>query len=275
MKRFLNAHSALISILILLWACSCKKETISSSQYPIPTNLKMVTSGYAAGAATRVVIYAENDLFAGYNQLYIALYDSVSNVRITQAQISLFMSSLSGSGTSLQGVVENPVGTQAYNGLFNCAAVFTSANSNWVLTVQIKGLANQKAGSSVNGINVVQTSPARSYSLTPQNETSSIFVCLVQPYNPQLGVNNLELAIYKQTTTGAYVADSSYQVTMSAEMPAMQGMNSPNNVNPVYTTNGHYLGKVNLIMGGNWQISVGLMKGGIVADSSHYFALSL
>ena len=84
-----------------------------------------------------------------------------------------------------------------------------------------------------------------------------------------------ELAIYKQTNTGAYVPDPSYQITLVAEMPDMQGMTSPNNVNPVYTANGHYLGKINLIMGGDWQVNLSLLNSGVVADSSHYFALSL
>ena len=72
-----------------------------------------------------------------------------------------------------------------------------------------------------------------------------------------------------------FAPDSSYNVMIDAEMPSMSGMNSPNYVNPVYTGNGHYLGKVDFIMSGEWQINMSLLHNTALADSSHYFDLSL
>ena len=99
-KTFAQVFAA---VFILLAVASCRKE--NTAPYPIPSGLKMISSGYAAGAAMKVVIYASQDLYVGYNKLYIALYDSVSNARITQAQVSL--SALTCMGAS--GPVENPI----------------------------------------------------------------------------------------------------------------------------------------------------------------------
>jgi len=44
-------------------------------------------------------------------------------------------------------------------------------------------------------------------------------------------------------------------------MPSM-GHGSPNNVNPVLTKNGHYKGKVNFTMTGDWRINLELNKDG-------------
>lgn len=274
MKRFSFAHGAFIFILFAALLGSCKKEVTSPVQYAIPANLKMISSGYAAGAATKIEVYAATDLFTGYNKLYIALYDSVTNAHVTQSNISLsaYM------GTSQQGIVENPSGTQANNGLFNGAAIFTmpgTGNNAWSLIIQVENMSSKSTGSFTSTLNVIQTSPARLYSLSQPDDSTSIFVCLVQPSTPQLGVNSFEVAMYKQTNGMAYTPVSGYDIMITAEMPSMADMNSPNNINPVYIGNGHYTGKVDFIMSGSWQINMGLVQNGIVIDSSHYFNLSL
>jgi hypothetical protein len=276
MKTFLHTGCALISIWLLLQVSACKKE--NTTLYPSPANLKMITSGYAMGAATKVEVYAANDLFIGYNIIHIALYDSVSNMRITQAQISLNALMKTGSGTSQSGPVENPTSTQAVNGLFNAAVVFTkptASNSNWALSMQVQNQGNQKTGSFAGTVSVVQPSPAKAYSLIAKDDSASLFVCLLQPATPQLGANSFEVTIYRQISPMNFAPDSSYNVMIDAEMPSMSGMNSPNYVNPVYTGNGHYLGKVDFIMSGEWQINMSLLHNTALADSSHYFDLSL
>jgi hypothetical protein len=199
-------------------------------------------------------------------------------VRITQAQISLSASLKMGTGVSQSGPVENPSTIQAGNGLFDAAVVFTTATGNagnWALAMQVQGLPNQMSGNFVNTVNVAQVSPAKAYSVVTQGNSDTLFVCLVQPTAPQIGVNNFEVVIYRQISAVAFAAGSNYNLMIDAEMPLMTGMNSPNNVNPAYTSNGHYLGKVDFIMSGEWQINLNLSSNGALADSSHYFDLSL
>jgi len=255
--------------LLLLSAASCRKENSASVQYPIPSGLKLVSSGYAAGASTRVEIYAYQDLYVGYDRLSIALYDSASNARITQAQVSL--ATVTGAGVAAP--TENPSGSSAVNGLFDGAAVLVSTGST-ALTVQVQNFSNSRTGSYSAPVNVVQTSPAKSYSVTTA-DNAKLFVSIVQPTNPQLGVNTFELVVDRQVNSTNYAPDSTYMLAINPTMPSMTGMGSPNNVNPVYTGNGHYAGKVDFIMSGGWQIYVDLLHNGAVADSTHYFDLNL
>jgi hypothetical protein len=268
-RYFAKYFSAIIFTALMLFAASCKKESSTSAQNTIPSNLKLISSGYAGGASTRVDIYAATDLYAGYNKLYIALYDSASNNRITQAQVSL--SAMTDAG--MNGPVENPVGTNADNGLFNAASVFVSSGS-WTVTTHIRNTAGSGTGSFIASINVVQPSPAKSYSVMTA-DSSNLFVSIVQPTNPLLGVNNFEVVVDRQINTMNYTPDSTYMISIDPTMPLMTGMSSPNNVNPSYTGNGHYTGKVDFIMGGGWQIYVDLLRNGVASDTSHYFSLNL
>ena len=56
-------------------------------------------------------------------------------------------------------------------------------------------------------------------------------------------------------------------------MPAMQNMTSSNNQNPVLSANGHYVGKVNLTMTGDWKLDIDLLNGQttIVTDAGIEF----
>jgi hypothetical protein len=251
----------------VFFAASCKKESNTSAHNVIPSNLKLISSGHAGGAATRVDIYAAADLYVGYNNLYFALYDSASNNRITQAQVSL--STMTSAGVN--GPVENPLGTNADNGLFNAASVFVSAGS-WTLATQIQ--IGNKTGIYTATVSIIQPSPAKSYTVMTA-DSATLFVSFVQPSNPILGVNNFELVVDRLVNGKSYAPDSTYMMSINAVMPFMTGMNSPNNVNPSYSGNGHYTGKVDFIMGGGWEVYVDLQHNGIVCDTSHYFSLNL
>ncbi len=49
------------------------------------------------------------------------------------------------------------------------------------------------------------------------------------------------------------------------------GHGSPNNVNPVSTGKGHYKGKVNFTMTGEWKINVIVKKDGNIISKDLYF----
>jgi hypothetical protein len=56
-------------------------------------------------------------------------------------------------------------------------------------------------------------------------------------------------------------------------MPSM-GHGSPNNVNPTSTGKGHYKGKVNFTMTGEWKINVAIKKGGSTVSNGLYYMLN-
>jgi hypothetical protein len=66
----------------------------------------------------------------------------------------------------------------------------------------------------------------------------------------------------------SFPPDSSYSCHIYPWMPSM-GHGSPNNVDPVHITQGHYNGDVNFTMTGDWQIKVYLTKNS-VTDSTFF-----
>jgi hypothetical protein len=59
-------------------------------------------------------------------------------------------------------------------------------------------------------------------------------------------------------------------VEITPEMPSM-GHGSPNNVNPVHTQNGHYVGTANFTMTGDWRIHLTIKEGNRLITDKAYF----
>ena len=81
MKSFIK----LLPILLLVTgisACSDDESTFNPTE-----GLTRIGDAYALGAGTKVELWAKEDLFAGYNNVFVALYDSVGGERITQAHV--------------------------------------------------------------------------------------------------------------------------------------------------------------------------------------------
>jgi hypothetical protein len=70
-----------------------------------------------------------------------------------------------------------------------------------------------------------------------------------------------------------FPADDSYTMEITPEMPSM-GHGSPNNVNPTNTGNGHYKGKVNFTMTGEWKVNVLVKKDGVTISKNAYFIIT-
>jgi hypothetical protein len=251
---------------------SCKKANDLSAD-PF-ANLTKIAEGQAAGAAAKVEIYAaEKNLYSGYTRLYLALYDSITGARIEDAHIHL--TPMMDMGTMQHSApYENPASTTAVNHLFPCSVTFlmSSMGGNWTLSVAVHNHLNGKAGTLTVPLQVMDPAKARIKSFNSLYDGSKYFVSLIEPVTPKIGINDMELAIYKKVSMMSYPADSSLSVQLTPEMPTM-GHGSPNNVNPIHTGNGHYKGKVNFTMTGLWQLNLDFMSGTAVADTTQYFEI--
>lgn len=256
---------------VVLAACS-KDETPQPE--PSPTEgLTKLTEGYAAGAAAKVEIYTkETSLMAGYTTFYFALYDSVSGKRIEEAHISL--TPMMDMGMMQHSApYENPE-EEAVNHLFPGSVTFimSSMGGNWTLKVNVHNHSNGKSGSFTIPVTVGEPAKARVKSFTALHDGGKYFVALLNPSAPKVGINDMEIAIYKKATMMSFPADSSLSVLLTPEMPTM-GHGSPNNINPAHTGKGHYKGKVNFTMTGLWRLHLDYNAGAAVADSAQYFDL--
>lgn len=236
------------------------------------TSYKKITEGYATGAATKVELYANQDLTTGYNALFIALYDSTTKQPLENAQITLLpimdMGSMKHSSP-----VENPSPT-AQNKMFPSGVVFTMASGtmgSWTLEVNV--LVGGKQGKLTLPVTVAEPSQSRLKSFVSKADNSKFIVALLQPGAAKVGVNDMEIAIYKAKSMMEFPADSSLTLALTPEMPTM-GHGSPNNINPVHTTKGHYKGKVNFTMTGLWHLNLDFTYGNAIADTTTYFEVN-
>jgi len=71
----------------------------------------------------------------------------------------------------------------------------------------------------------------------------------------------------------SWPADSTYTFVITPEMPSM-GHGSPNNVNPVHVGNGHYKGKVNFTMTGEWKVNIAVQKNGNTISKNAFFTIT-
>jgi hypothetical protein len=257
-------------ISISLFYVSCTKE---DTQEPDPTTgLTKLTEGFAAGAATKVEIYTKETIIkSGYTKFYMALYDSVSGKRIDEAHIKL--TPMMDMGTMKHSApYENPESENAVNHLYPCSVVFimSSLGGNWTMKISVHNHESDKEGDLTIPVTVTEPAFSRMKSFTGLNDGNKYFVALIEPSSPKIGINNMEMAIYKKATMMSFPADSSLSVILTPEMPTM-GHGSPNNINPTHTKLGHYSGKVNFTMTGFWRLNLDYKSGAAIADSTQYF----
>ncbi len=80
---------------------------------------------------------------------------------------------------------------------------------------------------------------------------------------PVVGTNNVEIAI--KDKAGKAVTDA--KVLVTASMPAMPGMPATENKADAKLDGGKYKAKIDLTMGGSWNMSVRITRGGKTATA--------
>lgn len=263
----------LLNVIIL---SGCKKEDTPTEPPADPfAGLTKIADGFALGAATKVELWAKTQLFMGYNELYIALRDSLSGQFITDAHVQL--TPMMDMGTMQHSApFENPSNTIAVNNLYPCSVVFimSSMGGAWKLNINVHNHKNNKEGVASLNVTVNEVNPPIIKSLTALNDSSKLFISYLKPSKLNVGMNDFEITIHRSNSMMSFPADTSYTVVLTPEMPSM-GHGSPNNVNPTHTGAGHYKGKVNFTMTGEWRLNLDIFKNGAVVDTTLYFDVTL
>lgn len=266
---------------IIAFIFSCKKNNTTPDEETGPTvnptaNLIQIGETYIIGAKAKAVIYSTKPFETGYNDIYVALYDSVDGTRLSNGHFDM-MPMMDMGMMQHSCPVENTEDTTTTNGYFKTAVIFSMPGtaSQWSLNMNFHNHKNGLNGVGALGVNVISSSPARFKStVLSLDSNSSVFISLVGLSNPQVGINNFEITLHKKATMMSFPTINNYSVEIVPEMPSM-GHGSPNNVNPVLTSNGHYVGKVNFTMTGLWRINLKLYKNGTLISSNQYFETTL
>lgn len=259
MKNF-KLHTLLVLALATFSLGSC-----DNTDTPDPTpvdpfeNLIYIGETDVVGAGAIVKIYAEDELFVGYNRIHIALYDSANHAtQLTDAQIEF--SPMMDMGTMQHTCpVENPgmtveEGTKAFKG----AAVFimpTTDSGAWTFNISVHNNVNNQDGIASLIITVVEKNEPRLITFVSDFDSTKLFVARIDPVEPVIGLNDIVFGIYKMESMMSFPTVDGYVMEMVPEMPSMNH-GSPNNVDPVSMGAGMYKGVVNFTMTGYWKINL-------------------
>jgi hypothetical protein len=120
-------------------------------------------------------------------------------------------------------------------------------------------------GTAVFDLQIVNSSDVKTFT----SGMDKYIMTLIDMKEPVVGLNDFEIGLYKKQTMMSFPPVTSAAVSIEPTMPSM-GHGSSNNVNPVHTSLGHYLGKVNFTMTGDWQIDVSAAINDTLTLSTHY-----
>ncbi len=229
---------------------------------PTPTDpfagLTYIGETSAVGAGANVKIYADEPLFVGYNNIYVAVYDSANtSTQLTDGHIT-FMPEMDMGMHQHACPYEDPsttvdATTQAFKGAI--VFIMPSTAGSWTLGVHVHNHANGHSGMAMLPVTVVEPTEPKLITFESDYDQTKLFVTRIEPKSPEVGINDFTLGIYKRESMMSFPAVDDLVVSMEPEMPTM-GHGSPNNVDPVSVGNGMYEGKVNFTMTGYWKVNL-------------------
>jgi hypothetical protein len=276
MKTILS--KILILIIAISIFSSCDKNEVTPVN-PL-AGLTKLSEGYAFGASAKVEVWGAKAFFMGYNKLTVVVQDSINpadTIKNAHIQFMPVMTMPQTSGMPMVHAcpVENPTET-AVNGVFPgvVAFVMPSMGGTWKLSTKIHNHKNDKEGTASFDIVVASpTTAVMSVFTATTADASKLVLSLVEPASPKVGMNDIEFTLHRKASMMSWPADSTYTIEITPEMPSM-GHGSPNNVNPTHTGNGHYKGKVNFTMTGEWKVNVVVKKDGTPVSNNASFTIT-
>jgi hypothetical protein len=264
-----------LNVLLLITIISCQKDdTLSSNTISFPKIAEIATNNNAYN----VQMFAPENLFVGYNKLYFKVQQANGGQSVDQATLK-FLPLMDMVTFSHACPVENPQSTLNADGYFEGAVLFSMPGTDsWTLDVAVDaGGIKDTAHFALH--EVVATSPVRKIVVIDSlaNGTGGWIITkypmsLVYPDAWSVGNNKLDITIHRMASMMDFPPVTDLTVEITPEMPSM-GHGSPNNVNPVYTSNGHYVGSVNFTMTGDWRIHLTVKKGDRLISNRMYFDL--
>lgn len=274
--QFLKLNLGLLVACLLITA-SCKKEeavstTNNSTNTDVLKSYTKIGETYIIGSAAKAVVYSPTPLIAGYTKFYTVLFDSITNEPLADGHLKINpvmdMSMMQHSAP-----LEDSETSEPADKIWTSQVIF-SMSGTWKLNLSFHNHKNNLEGDGSILVAVDAPSYPLVKSITLVNDDStSVLITLVKPSAPQIGLNDIEFTIHEKLSMMEFPPTDKYTLEINPQMPSM-GHGSPNNVNPVYTNKGHYVGKVNLTMTGLWRVNLTIKKNGIVMDDSIYFDLS-
>ncbi|ANI88567.1 hypothetical protein A9P82_04210 [Arachidicoccus ginsenosidimutans] len=254
-------------------ACSKSDVTDNSKPTDPAADYSKMASYVLSGTSIRVDVYRQYDsLFVGYNPLYFKLTDTASGQLVNNA--SLMLNPTMNMGAMMHGCpIDQPEYIDSLR-LYKAGISFLMSSDaamdmnesmdmsvGWTLPTNI----------SLNGNTYKDTLPVTVKDMgvgkefiqsTLGSDGNTYYLVLVHPWQKEqaVGMNDLEVAVYRKDGMFDFPAVDGLTLSFVPTMPSM-GHSSPNNIAPVSIGNGHYKGKVNFTMTGDWQLDFTIKNG--------------
>lgn len=240
---------------------SCSKDTDTQPDL-LPEKIRIAEKKTSSGAS--LTLWSDNnELSVGWNKLYVSLRNSDGS-NITNAAIAF--TPVMDMGTMKH---SSPTEQPVYNSdqsLYEGAVVFSMPSGSmgtWTLTISVN---SEPVVFEVD----IKPAPANTKHTGTFTGTDGVSytVSLLQPLTPKTGMNDLEILVNRRQDMMNFPPAEDLSIELNPEMPSM-GHGSPNNINPVHKGKGHYSGKVNFTMTGDWRLHLRLKRGNtIVVDDA-------
>lgn len=257
---------------VLLFACTDTNVT------PNTTNYNKLAEAVSSGSSFNVEMLTKDSLIVGYSKVYFKVTDKTTNQSINQAVLALHP--LMDMGTIKHACPwENPSSIKNADGLYEGAILFSMIGTNsWSVSVDVT--ANNKTESVKFDIpKVIATNPVQKIVVIDSVITSGTLVqtkypiSLVTPKVWKVGMNPFEITINCMQDMMTFPSCNDFSIELTPEMPSM-GHGSPNNINPILMSNGHYIGTVNFTMTGAWRVNMLIKKSNWAVAKKAYFDIT-
>jgi hypothetical protein len=247
---------------IALFATSCKKEETNPgtpvddplSEYVLISETPATTLDYT------IKIYAQEALFVGYNYILVQVKDNATGEILDNPDVMFMPVMEMNSGMMHACPLEQPTyntSLQVMEGTITFVMP-SMGQGKWNLGLKLKNTAGTEEDINID-VDVMQKAEPQLFSFVSTHDPNqNVFVALVNPRMPQIGINDFEVVAYERQSMMSWPALEMLNIEIDPEMPTM-GHGSPNNVNPIDMGEGHYLGKVNFTMSGFWRVNMKFM----------------
>ena len=98
-------------------------------------------------------------------------------------------------------------------------------------------------------------------------------ISLVTPKVWKVGMNPFEITINCMQDMMTFPSCNDFSIELTPEM-LRWGHGSPNNINPILMSNGHYIGTVNFTMTGAWRVNMLIKKSNWAVAKKAYFDIT-
>lgn len=273
MKKSIYSFINIILFTILFVSCQNDDDV-----KPDTNNYLKMAEALSDGSSFNVELYSKDSLFVGFNKVYIKVTDKNSAQSVDQATLVLhpLMDMVTFSHAC---PVENPASTPNTEGYYEGVILFSMPGINsWSVSADVT--VNGKTETVKFELpKVIASIPVQKIVMIDSVMTNGTLklvkypISIVKPDEWKVGMNTFEVTIHQMQDMMTFPIANDFIVEITPEMPSM-GHGSPNNINPVYTSLGHYVGKVNFTMTGPWRVNMLIKKSSWTKAKKAYFDIT-